>query len=249
TAAHSEPGVVLGTVGYMSPEQVRGKASDHRSDIFALGAILYEMLSGKSPFRRETTADSMSAILNEDPPDISRSNSGISLSLDSLIRHCLEKNPEERFQSARDLAFDLQMITGNLESAQLQPITADSVALYAIPAGQNSVLACCKNHAAWLYHLDSGTSEQVRGLTEDDLAAQWTPDGHSIFVTERGTKPLNVVLVNIETGQRTVWKQIAPSDPTGILSVDNFHITPDGKTYVYSVRRILSDLFLVKGLR
>ena len=692
TAPHSQPGTVLGTVGYMSPEQVRGKPSDHRSDIFSLGAILYEMISGVSPFRRETAADSMSAILNEDPPDLYSTKTGIAPNLDSLIRHCLEKNPEERFQSARDLAFDLRMISGlsssndaktesllqhrkmafrnwfiaagliaataigffagrnlntkprassasvsqpqfqrlsfqqgfvssaqfapdghtvvygaafnenpeqlystriespesrnlnlpsarilsisksgkmaillnphytggwnitgtlaqvpmdggspreilqdvggadwtpdgkdllairtrpdyriefpigkvlyrtngwisdarfspsgeqiafmehpamadnrgtimiidlkgkhrkiseelpstsalhwnpaateiwlvlgptrnrtlvaidlsgkqrviyqsieeiqledispdgvallaswnrrrqmyaalagqeresnlswfdysisvdisndgktilfqepgdisafqyptfirnidgsppiymgegdamslspdgkwalaglwgnpyklvllptgmgekkvisipglqppglylnswfrdskrlivrgsqpgrplrhwiyNLEFAQLQPATPEGVSVYAIPtADQNSVLACCKDHRAWLFDLQSGGAEEAQGLTEDDLPVQWTPDGKSVYVMEEGSK-LKISLVNVGSGQRTPWKEIAPSDSAGVLSVDNFHVTPDGKTYVYSVRRVLSDLFLVKGLK
>lgn len=108
---NTRPGVVLGTVGYMSPEQVRGRPTDHRADIFAFGAILYEMLTGKRAFQRDSTADSMSAILKEDPPEISRVNSNIPPSLERVVRHCLEKNPEERFQSARDLAFDLEMIS------------------------------------------------------------------------------------------------------------------------------------------
>src|SRR5207302_707709 len=116
--ADSQPGTVLGTIGYMSPEQVRGQTLDHRSDIFSLGAILYEMLSGTAPFRRETSVDTMSAILHQEPPVLSKA--GISPAFESLIRHCLEKNPEERFQSARDLAFDLQMISGQSASATAQ---------------------------------------------------------------------------------------------------------------------------------
>src|SRR5262249_47026161 len=95
----TQPGVVLGTVGYMSPEQVRGRATDHRSDIFTFGAILYEMLTGKRAFHRESTADTMSAILKEEPSDLSNMPN-VPPSLERVIRHCLEKNPEERFQSA-----------------------------------------------------------------------------------------------------------------------------------------------------
>lgn len=687
--ADSQPGTVLGTIGYMSPEQVRGQAVDHRSDIFSLGAILYEMLSGAAPFRRETAADTMSAILHQEPPEVSRSNAGYPPALDSLIRHCLEKSPEERFQSARDLAFDLQMISGltsstdvrlgaipqrrkpllryslialaviaaitigvlagmklgsrsqvepgsisqlsfqrltfqrgfvssarfapdghtviygaafnenpqqifttriespesrssglpsarilsispsgkmaillnphftggwmisgtlaqvpmdggspreilqdvgdadwshdgkdllvvrsrpdyrlefpignvlfrasgwisdarfspsgeqiafvdhpamgddrgsirivdlkgnlrkisnelstaqglywnpagtevwlsnsrrsliavdlsgkerliyesiadfrlldvspngvalvscwnrrremhaqlagratesnlswfdysipldlspdgknvlfeepgdtsgyqyptyirntdgsppvfigegdamslspdgkwalaglwgdpfklvllptgmgenktlairgvqptgylntwfrdgkrflvrgnqpgrpirywvyNLESAQLQPATPEGVSAYAVPApDQNTALACCKDHGAWLYDLGDGSSKPALGLTEDDLPAQWAPDGHSVYTTQGIPNPLTVYLVNIDTGHRTTWKQITPPDPAGILGVDSFHVTPDGKNYVYSYRRVLSDLFLVKGLK
>ena len=122
--------------------------------------------------------------------------------------------------------------------------------MYAIPTpDQNSVLACCNNHRPWLYDLKSGEAEEAQGLTEDDLPTQWTPDGHSVYVMEKSPNPLKISLVNVSSGQRTAWKEIAPSDPSGVLSVDNFHVTPDGKTYIYSVRRVVSDLFLVKGLK
>src|SRR5438445_1963232 len=108
----TEPGVVLGTLGYMSPEQLRGRPADARSDIFSFGAILYEMLSGKRAFRGDSAADTMSAILRDDPPDLSLTDQNISPSLERIVRHCLEKNPEQRFQSARDLAFDLEALSG-----------------------------------------------------------------------------------------------------------------------------------------
>ncbi len=104
----TEPGVVLGTLGYMSPEQVRGRPADHRSDIFALGAILYEMLSGKRAFHGDSAADTMSAILKEDPPELSVTGQALSPGLDRILRHCLEKNPERRLRSAHDLAFELE---------------------------------------------------------------------------------------------------------------------------------------------
>lgn len=104
----TEPGVVMGTAGYMSPEQVRGSVVDHRGDIFSFGAVLYEMLSGRRAFSRGTAAETMSAILNEDPPELTESGRAIPAAVDHVVRHCLEKRPEERFQSARDLAFALQ---------------------------------------------------------------------------------------------------------------------------------------------
>ena len=107
----TDAGTVMGTVGYMSPEQVRGKHADSRSDIFALGAILYEMLSGKRAFHGDSAADTMSAILKEDPPDLTETNRNISPALERIVRHCLEKNPAERFQSARDVAFNLEALT------------------------------------------------------------------------------------------------------------------------------------------
>ena len=108
----TDPGTVMGTVGYMSPEQVRGKNADHRSDIFAFGAILYEMLSGKRAFHGDTPADTMSAILKDDPPDLAETNRNVPPALERIVRHCLEKNPQQRFQSAGDIAFDLESLTG-----------------------------------------------------------------------------------------------------------------------------------------
>ena len=101
----------MGTVGYMSPEQVRGKPADSRSDIFAFGAILYEMLSGKRAFHGDSAVETMSAILKEDPPDLAETNRNVSPALERIVRHCLEKNPAERFQSARDVAFNLEALT------------------------------------------------------------------------------------------------------------------------------------------
>ncbi|MGZ4813180.1 MAG: protein kinase domain-containing protein [Terriglobales bacterium] len=117
TAMHSapvdtSPGTVVGTAGYMSPEQVRGRPVDQRTDIFAFGAVMYEMISGKRAFRGDTPADTMSAILKEEPPDLTETNRNLPPGLERIVRHCLEKNPEERFQSAHDIAFALDALTG-----------------------------------------------------------------------------------------------------------------------------------------
>ena len=101
-------GVAMGTAGYMSPEQVRGEKADARSDIFSFGVVLYETLSGNQAFAGPSPADRASAILKEDPPDLQAGGRNVPTSLDRIVRHCLEKNPEERFQSARDLAFHLE---------------------------------------------------------------------------------------------------------------------------------------------
>ena len=109
--AVTEPGLIMGTVGYMSPEQVRGQTADPRSDIFAFGAILYEMISGKRAFHGETSADTMSAILKEETPDLSETARNVPPGLERIVRHCLEKTPSQRFHSAGDLAFDLEALT------------------------------------------------------------------------------------------------------------------------------------------
>src|SRR6186713_3090977 len=104
-------GTVLGTFGYMAPEQVRAQAVDHRADMFAFGAVLYEMLTGHRAFKGETAADTMSAILTKDPEDLDLARLSISPGLERTVRRCLEKTPELRFQSANDLAFALETLS------------------------------------------------------------------------------------------------------------------------------------------
>jgi Tol biopolymer transport system component len=113
----TEPGMVLGTVGYMSPEQVRGQAADARSDLFAVGSTLYEMLTGHRAFQRESPAETMAAIVKEDPPELSESGRSMPPAVDRIVRRCMEKQPAERFQSARDLAFALDAIAGSSTSS------------------------------------------------------------------------------------------------------------------------------------
>jgi hypothetical protein len=112
TSVATEPGKVMGTVGYMAPEQVRGATVDTRTDIFSLGAVLYEMVSGRQAFRRDTAAETMTAILKEDPPELDDTAQPVSPGIQRIISRCLEKKPEQRFQSAKDLAFALEAITG-----------------------------------------------------------------------------------------------------------------------------------------
>ncbi|MGA8149742.1 MAG: protein kinase [Terriglobales bacterium] len=112
----TEPGMVLGTIGYMSPEQVRGKPTDARSDIFSFGAILYEIVAGQRAFQGESAVETMNAILKAEPAEISQTTHSVPPAMDRLIRRCLEKAPEERFQSARDLAFALDAVAGTSTS-------------------------------------------------------------------------------------------------------------------------------------
>jgi eukaryotic-like serine/threonine-protein kinase len=116
TSSPTEAGMVMGTAGYMAPEQVRGSAVDSRTDIFAFGAVLYEMVSGQRAFRRDTAAETMTAILKEDPPELSEMTQPVSPGLERIVRRCLEKLPEQRFQSAKDLAFALEALSGTTTS-------------------------------------------------------------------------------------------------------------------------------------
>jgi eukaryotic-like serine/threonine-protein kinase len=117
TSSHTAAGVVMGTASYMAPEQVRGEGADPRTDIFAFGAVLYEMLTGVRAFRRDTAAETMTAVLKDDPPELSDPGRMVSPTLERIVRRCLEKSPEQRFQSARDLSFALSALSGSETSA------------------------------------------------------------------------------------------------------------------------------------
>src|SRR5712691_8112009 len=130
-SGHTEPGTVMGTAGYMSPEQVKGLQVDHRSDIFSFGAILYELLSGKKAFKRDTNAETVAAIMRDEPLELSESGRNISPALDHVVRHCLEKDRSNRFQSAKDIVFGLSEASGQ---------TMSSGVLAARPAGKTKLL-------------------------------------------------------------------------------------------------------------
>lgn len=192
--AITEPGLIMGTVGYMSPEQVRGKAADHRSDLFSFGAILYEMISGKRAFHGETAADTMSAILKEDPPELSETARNVPPGLERIVRHCLEKVPAQRFQSARDLAFDLEVLTevsgsgtagAKLPSAVQQEIRADSRRKIAQIAGAIVLAGVLIGLGWWLGHGRSAPPpaeyQQITFRTGQIGNARFAPDGTIVY--------------------------------------------------------------------
>ena len=126
TPARTEPGTVLGTAGYMSPEQVRGKPADHRSDLFSVGLILYEMVAGRRAFQAATSVETMMAVLRDDPPPLSGLGRALPAGFEEIVNHCLEKSPGERFQSARDFAFALHVLERDA-SAPKTPVPAAPV--------------------------------------------------------------------------------------------------------------------------
>ena len=144
TLTHAtNPGVVLGTTGYMAPEQVRGEAVDHHADIFSFGATLYEMLSGERAFQGESSIEVMNAILKEDPPELDVEKLHVSPGLERIVRHCLEKKPADRFQSARDLTFALRSLSGTAisSSARVAVVPQRKWSPWAIPLLGSFVLA------------------------------------------------------------------------------------------------------------
>ena len=182
-------GTVLGTVGYMSPEQVRAQPVDHRSDIFSFGAVLYEMLSGRRAFRGASAVETLNAILKEDPPDLSATNRHLPPALERIVAHCLEKNPQERFQSARDIAFDLEALSGQSAQAVLAaPEEARRVRwIKPAAAALAAILIAAASFVAGRRGVEKPVPEYKpltfrRGTID---AARFAPDGHTIVYQAR----------------------------------------------------------------
>src|SRR5512141_2904209 len=226
-SAETEPGVVLGTLGYMSPEQVRGKPADARSDIFSFGAILYEMLAGQRAFQGETAADTITAILTKEPPDLSQTNRDVHPGLDRIIRHSLEKNPEERFQSARDLAFDLEALSGISSTSAITPSAVARVrrrsliAPLAIAAGVAAALAL-----GFVLGRQTGSSapptfHQLTFRRGTIGTARFGPDGQTIVYSAAWEgKPLEPFVARSETPD---------SRPFGIVGAEVLGISKPGE--------------------
>jgi eukaryotic-like serine/threonine-protein kinase len=186
-------GTVLGTFGYMAPEQVRGQAVDHRADMFAFGAVLYEMLGGERAFRGETAADTMTAILTKDPPDLDAAGWSIAPALDRIVRRCLEKAPELRFQSANDLAFALETLsTVSTSSASAMDVAAPAPTRLAWLPWSVAALALVAAAASWLSRGVAGTPDplwdsftRVTESAGEETAPSLSPDGSTVAYSVR----------------------------------------------------------------
>jgi len=235
----TEPGVVLGTLGYMSPEQVRGKPADARSDIFSFGAILYEMLSGKRAFHGDSAADTMSAILKEDPPEISLTNQNVPAGLDRIVRHCLEKNPEQRFRSAHDLAFDLESLSE--VSAPARPLTApaESPARRRWAAPALALLALAAVATAYLLGVRKGAGTVPPEPAYTQLTFRQQPIFNARFAADGKT----IVYSAAPFGNATELFTVRPDFPGGISrGLKNVHllsISSKGELAVLTKARFL----------
>jgi len=189
-------GTVVGTAGYMSPEQVRGAAVDCRTDIFSFGTVLYEMLTGVRAFKRDTSAETMTAILHDDPPESPSDGRPLPPAFDRIVHHCLEKSPEQRFQSARDLAFDLESVTSMTSSGGLAAVKDKASKTRTSWFAAAAALVVLAGLAGWLLAsaLKPSTSAHFHQLTYRRGApgtARFTPDGKNVIysATWEGAEP------------------------------------------------------------
>jgi serine/threonine protein kinase/Tol biopolymer transport system component len=183
-------GMVVGTPGYMAPEQVRGRPADHRTDIFAFGATLYEMLSGKRAFQRETSAETMTAILNDEPPSISQVAPSAPPGLQRVVQRCLEKNPDQRFQTSSDLAFALEALS---DSGIVPVSTSDRAAIshrtWLAMCIVGALVAAVLAYLWWRIPPAIPVVESITQLTNDSEPKDWFApigtDGARVYFTEK----------------------------------------------------------------
>ena len=250
----TDPGTVMGTVGYMAPEQVKAAAVDHRADIFSLGCVLYEMASGRRPFTRDTAAETMTAILREDPPDLVRESGAIPAAFEPIVRHCLEKRPEERFQSARDLAFALQSLgTGSAASAPAGAVSAAGVAAPSA-AGRRVPVAALLGVAgaalaAFFLGRATGGGQPVTGAPVESFQQVTDTPG---VETEPTLSPDGkiVVFTSDREGSLQIYSQRVGSRASGALTTgaaDNHSaaFSPDGERIAFRSERDGGGIFLM----
>ena len=203
--SNTSPGMVMGTAGYMSPEQVRAKPIDHRTDIFSLGVVLYEMLAGRRPFGGDSAVETMNAILTADVPDIAPSGRSLPPSLANIVRHCLEKSPEERFQSARDLSFALRSLSA--PSGPIAPTSSSRrvawlpiAAVALVAAGVGASLALWQGRST----VPSADIWRVTRLTNDSGVTQSpaiSRDGRLVaYVSDRGGTNTDLWVQQVDGG-------------------------------------------------
>jgi serine/threonine protein kinase/Tol biopolymer transport system component len=257
-------GVVMGTLGYMSPEQVRGKAADARSDIFSFGAVVYEMLSGKRAFRGDTSADLMSAILNHEPPELTATNTEISPAVDRIVHHCMEKDAQQRFQSAGDIAFQLNELSGLRSSSGAQAL-ADAAAIVAAPSVAPSKSSIAKLAAiaalalaillAITWYLSRftfrralPTFKQITFSSGIIDSSRFLPDGHTfVCVAQMNSTPgLALYIGSVDTpGLRPMnvaADQVESVSASGeLLIVQNTHGVGPGYVSVGTLSRMGTD--------
>ncbi len=222
----TSPGHVLGTVGYMSPEQVRGQPADARSDIFAAGAVLYEMLTGKPAFRKATSAETMTAILNEDPPAVSQLAPNLPPGLQRVVNRCLSKNPEQRIQHATDLAFALDALSDSGSAGVVAVKDQTSATKWVwITGGVAAIAIAVAIFVWWKVPPAVPVVESVTQLSDDGEPKQGPllTDGTRIYFNEGAPGSWKIMQVSVAGGETSVVStRIADPQVEGI--------TPDGSS-------------------
>lgn len=219
----TEPGVVMGTAGYMSPEQVRGEAADHRADIFAFGAIFYEMLTGRRAFQKPTAAETMAAILKEEPAPISQIALQTPPALQRIVHRCLEKSPDLRFRSASDLAFALEALSEvNSSTSQAVATPRSGIPWKWITVVAVAIVVAVVLSGWWFIPPAVPVVEAVTQLTNDGVPkqGQLATDGSRIYFSEGATGSLKIAQVAVAGGETGVV-------PAGIRDPQIAVLTPD----------------------
>ena len=226
-------GELLGTFGYMSPEQVRGEKVDARTDLFSFGAVLYEMLSGQRAFKGNTSADTITAVLKEEPPDLSATTPDVTPMLERVVHHCLEKDPAARFQSARDIAFDLESLSNVSTSASAVRI-AKRERLWLRPGliVMAVILILC---AGWLF----GRWMSSRSVPPDyhQLTFARAPIDHARFEPDQHTVIYSSVRSGISDEIFSITPESLAPSSTGLKDTDLAAVSPDGEMLVIQQRR------------
>lgn len=228
--AHTTAGMVLGTVGYMAPEQVRGEPADHLSDIFSFGSILYEMISGQRAFKRSTNAETMTAILNEEPPELSSRIGMIAPALERIVRHCMEKQPRQRFQSARDIAFDLESVSAISGTGAVAATAGKtSSAPWIRPAMiATAALAAGLITGSWMRPSTPEAQPKLHRVTFSRLTilgARFTPDGNLIYGASLEGRPAELFFAQRGTVE---------SRPIGMTATSILAVAANGELAVQS---------------
>src|SRR5579859_854712 len=224
--SETEPGLVMGTVGYMAPEQVRGQTADHRADIFSFGAILYEMLTAKRAFQKPTSPETMSAILNEDPPGISQLAPSVPLALQRIVHRCLERNPEQRFQSASDLGFALEALleSGNLPSRAVE-VHARSRLAWGLIAAVIAIVLAGGVAARWRVLPSVPVVEGVMQLTDDrEPKDNLETDGARVFFNEGVPGNFTIAQASVSGGQTAQFTTKIANPRVAGLEADGSHL-------------------------